>query len=512
MADVGGDSSGRSHDRYIPSYDAPTAPIPAIRAEDGTMINPRVPRRFPIGDGEETVLVPRPDSAGSSSETGSSEPDSAGSEGLESVWLFPMAGFPGLAATDADAEADVMVDVAVDVDDGTRRGGETGSEARSGSRSAAGLSRPEAEPRAGVWFQGVEPEVDHGTVHSDPVRPYPVSGPSRYAPDSSGPGRAASGYSASGHFGADLSGPGSSEAGSRAEGAGSAASRSTVRSAGSPLVPGPPPAPFSPRVTPGPGGRSGGASARKKDGLLMRIGDIPIRVVYSIGAALLTALAVFLIFVLFSGDEPASPSRVGQAGTGAGTGAVAAPSPSATAITLPGLPAQTALRALPGTPSPVLGSVTDSRAAITYAKLGKPWAVAEIPSFSAGQQAGAAQRPSTMIASGLLPGAAPRADLKTDAEFRRAAVGAVKWTIGNHYPAGSKVAWTASQKPAVGKGWTLGYRVTYVVKGRKHTSQAALTLLDIGRRRPAMLLVTVPDTQKQLWADIAPLMASARAL
>ncbi|MGV9536380.1 hypothetical protein ACWDR9_22430, partial [Streptosporangium sandarakinum] len=64
MADVDGDSSGRSHERYIPSYEAPTAPMPAVQAEDGTMIGTRVPRRFPIGDGEETLLVPRIDPAG----------------------------------------------------------------------------------------------------------------------------------------------------------------------------------------------------------------------------------------------------------------------------------------------------------------------------------------------------------------------------------------------------------------------------------------------------------------
>jgi hypothetical protein len=54
--------------------------------------------------------------------------------------------------------------------------------------------------------------------------------------------------------------------------------------------------------------------------------------------------------------------------------------------------------------------------------------------------------------------------------------------------------------------------VTYAIRGRKHASQAALALLDIGRRKPAMLFVTVPDTHKRLWADIAPLMAGARAL
>ncbi|MEV8631224.1 hypothetical protein AB0395_06155 [Streptosporangium sp. NPDC051023] len=472
MADVGGDSSGRSHDRYIPSYDAPTAPIPAVRAEDGTMINPRVPRRFPIGDGEETVLVPRPGSTGSSPEAGAetgteAEPGAQGPEEQESVWLFPMTGFPGLDTTESEAGQAVSDSV---------------SDSVSGTGSRAGS---QAGSLSGIWAWDAEPgPAGPGSARSGSVQPFPASGSSRPDPTSSGAARS----ELAGHvrgLGSDVSPPG-------------------VRPGGSPLVPGPPPAPFSPRANPGPGG----VTVRKKDGLLMRIGDIPIRFIYSLGAALVTALAVFLIFVLFSGDEPAKPSGADRPDTGTAVRA----SPSVPPITLPGLPATTVLRVLPGTPSPVLGAMTDSRAAITYAKLGKPWVVADIPSFSAGQQVGTGRQPGTMIASGLLPGAAPQADLKTDAEFRRAAAGAVKWTIGNYYPAGSKVAWTASQKPAAGKGWTLGYRVAYTVKGKRHTSQAALTLLDIGRRKPAMLLITVPDTHRQLWADIAPLVASARAL
>ncbi|MEU1876657.1 hypothetical protein ABZ470_05040 [Streptosporangium sp. NPDC020072] len=416
MADVGGDSSGGPHDGYIPSYDAPTAPIPAIRAEDGTLINPRVPRRFPIGDGEETVLVPRPELPAEPSP----EPEPEAAEEQESVWLFPMAGFPGLE-TDEREHAP-----------------ETPEPAESPS---GGLS--------GVWAWEAAARNAAGDSSSKPVwTPAPAEEPA-VSPTPS-------------------------------------------------LVPGPPPALFAP------------PAKRRKEGLLTRIGDIPVRFVYSVGAALVTALAVFLIFVLFSGDRP---HRIDQSGSGAGSGAaVVSPAPSPSAVALPGLPPTTKLRALPGTPSPVLGAVTDSRAAITYAKLGKPWQVADIPSFSAGQQVGTARQPGTMVVSGLLPGASPQADLKTDAEFRKAAAGAVRWTVANHYPAGAKVAWTASQKPATGKGWTLGYRVTYTVKGKRHTSQAALTLLDIGRRKPAILFVTVPDTRKELWADIAPLVASARAL
>ncbi|WP_406318418.1 hypothetical protein OHA77_13540 [Streptosporangium sp. NBC_01639] len=330
MADVGGNSSGRSQERYVPSYEALTAPIPVVRDDDGSMIGTRVPRRFPIGDGEETVLVPR-------------------------------------------------------------------------------------------------------------------------------------------------------------------------RADGSFRTPGQPP-PW--------GAATGAPGAVEQPGPQVRRGSTRIRAVYSVAAAVVTAAAVVLTFVLFSGDEPDDSVQLPQAD--------AATEPmrprAAPTITLPGLPRVKALQALPGTPSPVLGAVTDAKAAITYVKLGKPWAVRAIPSFSVGQQVGAVRRPPTMAASGPLPGATPASALKTGAEFRKAALSAVRWTIRNHYPAGSRVTWTASQQPATGRGWTFGYRVTYRVQGKARTSQAALSLLDVGRRKPAMLFVTVSDTNKKLWADIAPLVASARAL
>lgn len=411
MADVGGNSSGRSHERYIPSYEAPTAPIPAIPAEDGSIISPRVPRRFPIGDGEETALVSRPPGS------------------------FP---------------------------------------------------RPIAAP----GDRRDEPEADAGQVRESgglgtiPVRQVGGSaGPWR--PDRTGmPGR---------------------------PGAGPLAGAGDGRDGGQNVAAGWPGAAQRPEVFGEPGAAQGGpeakGGAKKSGGLLMRIGDIPIRVAYSLGAAALTGVIVVLIFVLFSGDEPGDPAGVGR-----GVLPTAKPSPTVPPITLPALPGATALRILPGTPSVVLGAVTDTRSALTYVSLGTPWVTKAVPSFSVGQQVGAARLPRTVIASGPLPGATPAKALKSDADYRRAALNAVRWTIRNHHPAGGKVAWTASQRPAGGKGWMLGYRVTYEVKGKKHTSQAALAVIDVGRRKPSVLFVTVPDTRKRLWADIAPLMASVRAL
>ncbi|WP_433252523.1 hypothetical protein ACQPYK_07975 [Streptosporangium sp. CA-135522] len=258
----------------------------------------------------------------------------------------------------------------------------------------------------------------------------------------------------------------------------------------------------------GAGGTLSDTGATVRPGPPARAGGRVIRAVVGVASAVLTVAAVVVAFLLFAGDESEDPVPMPRAD--------AATEPmlprAVPTITLPGVPKVKALQPLPGTPSPVLGAVSDTRAAITYVKLGGPWQIRAIPQFSVGQQVGAARLPRTMVASGPFPGAAPAVAPRTGADFRRVALSAVRWTIRNHYPAGSKVAWTASQAPATGKGWMFGYRVTYRVKGERHSSEAALTLLDVGRRKPAVLFVTVPDTRKQLWADIAPLVASARAL
>ncbi|MGV9772150.1 hypothetical protein [Streptosporangium sp. NPDC003464] len=255
-------------------------------------------------------------------------------------------------------------------------------------------------------------------------------------------------------------------------------------------------------------GVPGGAGPAPHPAPPARTGIARFRAAVSVVAAVVSAAAIVGAFVLFAGDEPDDPVPLPQAD--------AATEPmlprAVPTITLPGVPRVKALQALPGTPSPVLGSVTDAKAAITYARLGGPWALGAVPSFSAGQSVGAARLPRTMAASGPLPGAAPAAELKTGADFRKAALSAVRWTVRKHYPAGSRVAWTASQEPVAGRGWTFGYRVTYRVKGVVRSSQAALALLDVGRRKPAIFFVTVSDARKQLWADIAPLVASVRAL
>ncbi|GGK57876.1 hypothetical protein Ppa06_16200 [Planomonospora parontospora subsp. parontospora] len=369
MADADGTSSGRSRDGRVPSYEAPTTPMPVVRPDGDPVVTPRVPRR-------------------------------------------------------PQERADVQ-----------------------------------------------------------------VSGPGRPGPEPAGPAKAASGGDDAG----DAGGSGDSR-----DSGGSGGSSDSGDAAG-PFRLGAPPA---------------GRVLRR--GLGARIADIPIRLVYSAGAAVVTVLAIFSVFALFSGDEPADPVPLRQpVPDAAPTAASAPPSASPAAAVRPRLPKpprSKPLAALPGRASPVVGAVVDQGSGITYVRLGRPWADGPVPPFAAGQRVGGTRLPRTLAVSLPLPGRTPWTGPRTDAGFRAAALSAVRWALRNHYPPGARVAWTASQRPAAGRGWVLGYRVDYELGSVRRSSQAALALLETRRAEPAVFLVTVPDGRKRLWADIAPLVTSVRAL
>src|SRR5690606_3728146 len=90
---------------------------------------------------------------------------------------------------------------------------------------------------------------------------------------------------------------------------------------------------------------------------------------------------------------------------------------------------------------------------------------------------------------------------------------AARWTL-NHHPAGAKISWVASQPIKVSKrdGWLLGYRVHYTIKGKKRTSMAAAALIDVPDDKPALVFITIPDTQRKHWKDINKVMTSLKVL
>ncbi|MEQ4715444.1 hypothetical protein [Nonomuraea sp. B19D2] len=247
------------------------------------------------------------------------------------------------------------------------------------------------------------------------------------------------------------------------------------------------------------------------------IGDIPIKFVYLVGAILGTVLAVFLVFLLFSGDVPANKKAAEAASAApppASAAPVASPTPTVTEspIVLPPVPASKAYPTLPGTASVVIGIISDQNTGISYPRLAAPWKAKSFPPFSIAQRIGKVAVPHTVIASAMFPGDSPEKKPAKDADYRELAAQAARWAISTQYPKGATLAWTASKKIPVGKGWTLGYKVTYTFNGKQQVGQAMVTVVEVGKTKPAMLLAAIPETNKKHWRDINTLVQQLRPL
>ncbi|MFG6197349.1 hypothetical protein [Nonomuraea sp. JJY05] len=248
------------------------------------------------------------------------------------------------------------------------------------------------------------------------------------------------------------------------------------------------------------------------------IGDIPIKAVYLLGAILVTVLAVFLIFVVFSGDVPANKQPAEQVApvvpvpSSGAASASAVPSATESPIALPPVPKSKAYPTLAGTASVVTGLISDRTTGITYPRLATPWKAKSFPPFSIAQRIGKVAVPHTVVASAMFPGDSPTTKPSKDADYRELATQAARWSLRTQYPAGATLAWTASQKIPVGKGWTLGYQVTYTFNGKQQVAQAMVTVVEVGKTKPAMLLASIPETNKKRWADINTLVQRVRPL
>ncbi|WP_370027539.1 hypothetical protein [Planotetraspora sp. GP83] len=192
------------------------------------------------------------------------------------------------------------------------------------------------------------------------------------------------------------------------------------------------------------------------------------------------------------------------------------PSPATTAMDaalsdprVPVLPASSKkLRKLPGKPAATRGLIKDRRSGVAFPRFAKVWKLAKASPFASRQVLpkvkGSAFR-------GLLvscPVPIPVQDSLRDTAFL-----AARWTL-NHHPSGATITWAASQPIRVGKqdGWLLGYHVHYTLKGKKRTSMAAIALVDVPLEKPALVFVTIPDTQKKHWRDINTVMSRIKAL
>ncbi|MET7461334.1 hypothetical protein [Nonomuraea sp. NPDC005501] len=153
-----------------------------------------------------------------------------------------------------------------------------------------------------------------------------------------------------------------------------------------------------------------------------------------------------------------------------------------------------ALKAAAGRPA------EDRRSGLAVPRLGKPWKTYGAAPFTTRQVLPVARgtRARGMFVTCPLP-------IETQKAPRDSALLAARWTL-NHHPEGATISWLASQP--VRNGWMLMYRVKY---GR-HSSRAAVVVLDGGMRKPGLAFVTVPDTQRKRWGDVTRAISGVRVL
>jgi hypothetical protein len=176
---------------------------------------------------------------------------------------------------------------------------------------------------------------------------------------------------------------------------------------------------------------------------------------------------------------------------------------------LPALPKSSReLRKFAGRAAPVHGLVKDKRSGVALPRFAKYWKVTKATPFASRQVLpkvkGSAFR--GLLVSCAVP--IPMQDNLRDTAFL-----AARWTL-NHHPSGATVTWTASQPIKVGKryGWLLGYNVHYTLKGKKRISAAAAALVEVPGKKPALVFVTIPDSQKTRWHDINTVMSHLKGI
>ncbi|MGI5269357.1 hypothetical protein ACQEUU_09420 [Nonomuraea sp. CA-218870] len=270
--------------------------------------------------------------------------------------------------------------------------------------------------------------------------------------------------------------------------------------------------PFRPAETPPAPPATPGPPPPPKGGLLSRIGDIPIKVVYLLGAIVATVAAVLLVFVIFSGDVPTQPGNEEDVAPVPSVSDSPTPGAAGGGATLPAAPARLAFPELPGRASVVAGTVRDTRTGISYPRLGGPWRSRSFAPFAYAQRVGETEVPQTVVASAMLPGATPETKPASDADYRAIAARAARWALRTQYPEGATLTWTGSRKASGGEGWTLAFRVAYPDGGERRTGHALVSVLEVGKVKPAMLLASIPESGRAYWADLNTLAEKVRPL
>ncbi|WP_062349102.1 hypothetical protein [Herbidospora yilanensis] len=191
-------------------------------------------------------------------------------------------------------------------------------------------------------------------------------------------------------------------------------------------------------------------------------------------------------------------------------------SPLSTAMTdalddprVPELPdGQEKLRTFAGKASKIRGSIKDERSGVAFPRFAGDWDLASASPFASRQQLpkvkGSAYR-------GLLVSCPVPIEVQDD--LKDTAFLAARWTL-NHHPAGATIKWTSADLTEIDDrpAWVLGYDVNYTIKGDKRKSTAAIALVDVPGAKPALVFISVPDSQKKSYRDINTVMSKIKVL
>nr|WP_062335010.1 hypothetical protein [Herbidospora sakaeratensis] len=191
-------------------------------------------------------------------------------------------------------------------------------------------------------------------------------------------------------------------------------------------------------------------------------------------------------------------------------------SPLSTAMTdalddprVPELPdGQEKLRAFAGRSAKIRGSVKDERSGVAFPRFAGDWDLASASPFASRQLLpkvkGSAYR-------GLLVSCPVPIEVQDD--LKDTAFLAARWTL-NHHPAGATIKWTSADLTEIDDrpAWVLGYDVSYTIKGDKRKSAAAIALVDVPGAKPALVFISIPDSQKKSYRDINTVMGKIKVL
>jgi hypothetical protein len=230
----------------------------------------------------------------------------------------------------------------------------------------------------------------------------------------------------------------------------------------------------------------------------------------------LVASAVMFLLKSGSGDTTTDPST--PANGAAAKKQDTNQSPAAA------LPPDKRLPKFPGTHTKVAGRINDAFSGLSYPRFGAPWQVPTRKSGLAllgwsGQQIVVTERnPKQLwyaqLMSGVL-GPADRDIYRGPGTEQAAAVAYAQETEARLYGFAHKTRPLASEPLELNghKGWLISSFLTFHRVGVKATGDiVTVAVIDAGRKAPAVLLMAVPNTNKNLWPDINVLVSSLRVL